>query len=87
MEGVGMGVLWGTADGQSNAPTLFSACTAMLGASMSRRSRSASYLRSLETLNLEGEGQWVLGLLPQAGHTRPSFRGYPHHRDFLRPRR
>ena len=40
--------------------TLFKACTGMLGALMSLRSLSASYFRSLETLNLQngkGEGQ------------------------------
>lgn len=36
-------------------PTLFRACTGMWEASMSFRSLSASYLRSLETLNLQSE--------------------------------
>lgn len=33
--------------------TLFKACTRILGAPISFRSRSASYLRSLDTLNLK----------------------------------
>lgn len=54
--------------GWGDAPTLFSACTAMLEASISRRSRSASYLRSLETLNLRAQ---LVGVGPTAGRSRP----------------
>lgn len=42
----------------TSLPTLFKACTGMWEASMSFRSLSASYLRSLETLNLQSK-MWV----------------------------
>lgn len=55
------------------SPTLFSACTGMWEASMSFRSRSASYLRSLETLNLQSKA-WVW-LSPEETRTVINGRG------------
>lgn len=56
-------------------PTLLNACTVMPGASMSLRSRSASYLRSLEALNLgerPGQSQCCLShFIPPTWDIRP----------------